>query len=177
MRRFKSSILLFLLSFVFGVISLQESSALSSGLIQREAVAFVENDSNAIIELEGFGGNRHHDLDGNFETVGSIKNNTTQIIYVNIAISPDFLYVTNKSYKFNIKIGDIIREFKHFTESPQHISIKLDPGQKVLVEASLRYNQQALVITSFDIVARDISGGLQIQLNDTVETARRIVTY
>lgn len=164
------------LSLFFTLLGLQDSSALSTASVTRSAMASISNDDRGLLVLEGLDG-REYDLDKSYSTVGSITNNTNQTIQLTTRITPDFGLTNNNGYKLSVKIADEVVEFKHKSDSTKQITVKLEPGQRVEVQGALKNNHLAVIVTALDFIAVDSSGTSTMQLNDTLKTPRRFISY
>jgi hypothetical protein len=176
MRKHKITALFLTISLIFAILSLPNSSAISSGRLERGATADVVSDSAAVLKLEGLSGQNIYNIDKDYDRIGSITNNTNQSINLTVDITPDLIYVIS-NYKLNVKIGNKVTEFKKNKDSTQSVTISLAPRQAVDIQASLHNNLLGWVNTSFRFTAEDISGTYSMQLNDTQRTPRRFTCY
>jgi hypothetical protein len=176
-RKYKIAFIFLTCSLFFALLSLQDSSALSKVSFDRDVKAKIVSDSNSILKLEGLDGKKSYDIEEDFTTVGYITNQSDQVMELVITATPEILYATNNSYKFYVKVDNNICEFRHNMDVSQQMTLMLSPGQKIEMEAGLKYNKAALVVTSLQISASDMGKTYQIQLTDTTETPRRFTVY
>lgn len=176
MRRFKKTIMFFALSLAFALISLELSGAISWGRLERRAIAQIAEDSNGFLKLEGLD-NGYYDINNKFSKVGAITNNSNQVINLTVTIIPSLLLVNTKNYKLGIRIGNKVVNFNRKSDTVRQIELQLSPGQSVDIEASGRNKQQAVISTSFSFTATDEKRSYTLQLNDDMNTPRRIICY
>lgn len=171
----KTAVLFFILSLVFALVSIQSSSALSQGKIERNASASVADDENGVLILNGFN-NRVYDMKNGYTRFGSITNNTNQTIKLTVTITPDITGINNIYTKFGVKIKNKTIELR-YKDSSKQAELTLSPGQVVDVKAYLTGNILTTVPVEFAFTAADTTGIFKIQLESTDRTPRRIVCY
>jgi hypothetical protein len=167
--------LFFVVGFLFAILSLPSSAALSKAMFERKASFKVASDLNATLKLNGFDGKTVNKISKHYKALGSVTNNSNETIELTVTIRPDFSEFKKKFYWFGIKIGDEIRVFEVDTPQVQQVTLELVPGQMFDVQLGLQRNQSNDLVVSFDFTAVAKSGTFNIQLYDTDQTPRRII--
>lgn len=176
-RKNKTAVIFLFLGLFFALVSLPDSGAINRGRILREVTATVSDDTAAVLMLEGLEGDRLYNLSNKFSYVGSFTNQTHQRLHITISIKPYFLYSSKKNTKFDIRVGNEIRYFNLDQDQPQQVILMLEPGQRTDIFAALSNNADAFIVTSFDFMAQDDTGRFRVQLNDSLKTPRRFISY
>lgn len=173
MRKNKLTILFFACSFLFFIISMPFSGALGEVNLQRTATANIASDSGGILKLEGID-NRSYNLDNKFARIGSITNNTNQILNLIVTITPDLSWGLFSHLK--IRIDNSVVVF-NFNSKSEQMTMTLSPGQVASIEGSYNRNIISSARVSFSFFAFNQEGTYTMQIKDTVRTPRRIICY
>ncbi|HWT76466.1 MAG TPA: hypothetical protein VN258_17350 [Mobilitalea sp.] len=171
------TLLFFTLSLIFSLVTLPNSAAIGAASFSRNATASVSKDNQAILKLDGFDLSQIYSVDKNYSKVGSITNNSNQILILTISITPDLTNINNKNYHMGIKIGNASCMFMKNSDSTQQITQTIMPGETLDVQIYLSKNQSDYVTTSFRINAVDTAGTFSMSLDDTQNTPRRMIIY
>lgn len=167
--------LFYTLAIMFAIFSITNSAAVSQIRLERQAFAQISSDIGAILELSGFD-NESYDLWSKYGPIGSITNHSGKKTSLTVTIQTEFLELQNKNSYLSVKINSISREFNE-DSSAEHIQVILEPGEVIDVEALLHPGQNTVVIATFQFIATDTEGTIDLQLQDTLLNPRRIICY
>lgn len=174
-KKYKSAKIFFILSLLSLLISMPYSAALSQGRLERSATARVTDDENGFLKLKGFA-NRAYNMNGSYQVVGTITNNSYQTISLAVTVKPDFsLY--HLFTRLGVRIGSSAYEFRIQTSAPRQFFLSLVPGQTIEVQAYLQQNFINVLTTEFEFTAADSTGTYTVKFSDTPRSPRRINLY
>ncbi len=176
MIRRKLPLVLIIIGLLFGLIAMQDSAALSSFTMNRQTKAQVSSDNAALLKLEGFNSSQYMKLSSYYSKVGSITNNSSQPLNLNISVAPTQVFSIIRAYQLGIKIGTSSCILRSNTSS-QQLTVSLMPGQSVDIQMNLTNSLLDFISTSFIIQASDNTRSLNLTLSDSDSTPRRILTY
>ncbi len=177
MIRRKLPLILLSISLIFGLIAMPKSAAITINNLSRNATSVVSADSNAVVKLEGFNSSQYTKLNSNYSKVGSITNNSNQVMNINVIMTPSQVFSIFKTYQLGVKIGSSSCVFRNNTASTQQLAVSLMPGQSIDVQMSLTNNLLDFISTSFTINAYDNTKTYSLSIQDTSSSPRRILTY
>lgn len=174
--QYRAAAVFLMLSLVFALMSMPDSSALNRGRFARQASARISKDENALLELDGLNDMRF-DAGSEYTGAGSITNNTDALLNIKVRISPDFSSINNKNCILGIRLGLTSRYFTYYSTEPEEIILLLLPRQSINVQVSIDKNANKELPVSFDITANDIGGRMIMHIRDTKAAPRRIICY
>jgi len=173
MRR-KVSVMFFTLSILFAILSMPFGGALSSGKLERNAIARIAGDDEGILKLNGFH-NNYYNMNNKYTEFGTITNNTMEKMNLTVAVTPQF-NLLNAGSTFKIKLGTKEMIF-HFGATPtKQISISLDPKETVNVSAFL-VNNITGIYSSFQFTATNTDGTYSMVLQNSKDIPRGVICY
>lgn len=179
MTRFRSLVTTVFISLglVLVLAALPISGALSQGALSRGIKAVTALDTNGVLKLEGFNNQilTISNINKKYFYTGRITNGGREAIALKIKAMPDFSLVTNKAYALSIRIGGATLDYAYGTQVAQIMTLTVQPGQALDVEASLTGNQAREVLTIYEFTATSLSGSYVIHLLDSPTTPRRMI--
>lgn len=173
--RKRAAAVFFVLSLSFAVFSMPFGAAISQVRLERNAAARVADDEKGVLQLKGFQ-NKSYDMNGSYSKFGSINNNSNQILLLTVTVNPEFT-LNNLHSRFGVKIGSQTCEFRLGSSSPRQITLMLQPGQVMEVQAYFKQNLFSSLTIEFEFAAKDSSGTFSMQLVSTSRSPRRITVY
>lgn len=178
MRRKGRIIIYFSLSILLALFAFQDSGALSRKSMTRTAVAYISEDEDisAILRITGVHGDpdKVSNINKKYEPIGTITNNSNQVLEIVLDVTPDFSRVIDKTeLLFGVSVDSKI-EFTRNSPSTQSLFFTLKPGQSKDILMALENNQADLVIVHFGFQATNPATGTSIIVRDTDDNPRRI---